>query len=100
MNDWPPEVGERLVPGHWEGGLIKGANRSAIGTLVERTMLFTVLCRMKDASAESALSGFGHVLNCIESQKRLSLTYDQGKGMTEHQRLTLATGVSLLCRSA
>ena len=84
------------MPGHWEGDLIKGAfNRSAIGTLVERTTLFTVLSRMEDASAESALSGFGHVLNRIESQKRLSLTYDQGKEMTEHQRLTQATGVKV-----
>ena len=50
---------------------------------------------MEDASAESALSGFGHVLNRIESQKRLSLTYDQGKEMTDHQRLTRATGVKV-----
>lgn len=96
IRDRPPEVEERLVPGHWEGDLIKGAfNRSAIGTLVERTTLFTVLSRMEDASAESALSGFSHVLNRIEAQKRLSLTYDQGKEMTEHQRLTQATGVKV-----
>jgi IS30 family transposase len=96
IHDRPPEVDERLVPGHWVGDLIKGAfNRSAIGTLVERTTLFTVLSRMEDAGAESALSGFSYVLSRIESQKRLSLTYDQGKEMTEHQRLTEATGVKV-----
>ena len=96
IHDRPPEVEERLIPGHWEGDLIKGAhNRSAVGTLVERTTLFTVLSRMKDASAESALSGFSHVLNRIEAQMRLSMTYDQGREMTEHQRLTEATGVKV-----
>jgi IS30 family transposase len=96
IHERPPEVEERLVPGHWEGDLIKGAhNRSAVGTLVERTTLFTVLSRMDNASAESALSGFSHVLNRIEAQKRLSLTYDQGREMAEHQRLTEATGVKV-----
>jgi IS30 family transposase len=96
IHDRPPEVGERLIPGHWEGDLIKGAyNRSAVGTLVERTTLFTVLSKMKDASAESALSGFSCVLNRIEAQKRLSMTYDQGREMAEHQRLTEATGVKV-----
>ena len=87
---------ERLIPGHWEGDLIKGAhNRSAVGTLVERATLFTVLSRMDDASAEAALAGFSHVLNRIEAQKRRSLTYDQGREMAEHQRLTAATGVKV-----
>jgi IS30 family transposase len=96
IHDRPPEVEERLVPGHWEGDLIKGAhNRSAVGTLVERTTLFTVLSRMNDASAESALSGFSHALNRIEAQQRLSLTYDQGREMATHQRLTQATGVKV-----
>jgi IS30 family transposase len=92
----PPEVEERLIPGHWEGDLIKGAhNRSSVGTLVERTTLFTVLSRMNDASAEAALEGFSHVLNRIEAQRRLSLTYDQGREMAAHQRLTEATGVKV-----
>jgi IS30 family transposase len=96
IHDRPPEVEERLVPGHWEGDLIKGAhNRSAVGTLVERTTLFTVLSRMDDASAEAALSGFSHVLKRIEAQQRLSLTYDQGREMAAHQRLTAATGVKV-----
>lgn len=96
IHDRPPEVEERLVPGHWEGDLIKGTgNRSAVGTLVERTTLFTVLSKMDNASAEAALSGFSHVLNRIEAQKRLSLTYDQGREMAAHQRLTAATGVKV-----
>lgn len=96
IHDRPPEIEERLVPGHWEGDLIKGAfNRSAVGTLVERTTLFTVLSRMDDASAEAALSGFSHVLNRIEAQQRLSLTYDQGREMAAHQRLTEVTGVKV-----
>ncbi len=96
IHDRPPEVEERLIPGHWEGDLIKGAyNRSAVGTLVERTTLFTVLSKMEDASAESALSGFSQVLNRIEAQTRLSMTYDQGREMATHQRLTEATGVKV-----
>ena len=96
IHDRPSEIEERLVPGHWEGDLIKGAhNRSAVGTLVERTTLFTVLSKMDNASAEAALSGFSHVLNRIDEQRRLSMTYDQGKEMAAHQRLTEATGVKV-----
>jgi IS30 family transposase len=102
IHDHPPEVEERLAPGHWEGDLIKGAhNRSAVGTLVERTTLFTALSRMDNASAEAALTGFSHVLNRIDAQKRFSLTYDQGREMAAHQRLTEATeGEGLLYRPA
>ena len=61
----------------WKSGCIKGAhNRSAVGTLVERTTLFTVRAKMDNARAESAVKGFGQVLNRIEAQNRLSLTYD------------------------
>lgn len=64
IHNRPPEIDERLVPGHWEGDLIKGAyNRSATGTLVERTTLFTAPARMDNARAESAVKSLDHVLN-------------------------------------
>ena len=96
IHDRPPEIEGRLVPGHWEGDLIKGAhNRSSVGTLVERTTLFTVLAKMEDASAASAVKGFSHVLNRIDAQKRLSMTYDQGKEMAAHKQLTEETGIAV-----
>lgn len=96
IRERPPEVEERLVPGHWEGDLIKGAyNRSSVGTLVERTTLYTVLVKMVDARAETAAASFAQVLNRIQVHKRLSMTYDQGREMAAHAKLTEATEVKV-----
>lgn len=92
----PPEVAERVIPGHWEGDLIMGAgNISAVGTLVERTTLFVTLAQVANSSAEAAVTGFSKVLNRIDAQRRLSLTYDQGREMSDHARLTAKTGVTV-----
>jgi len=96
IHERPPEIDERLVPGHWEGDLIKGArNASAVGTLVERTSLFVTLAKMDNASAEAAEKGFALVLNRIDAQRRLSMTYDQGKEMACHEKLVEDTGIKV-----
>lgn len=90
----PPEVNDRVMPGHWEGDLIKGAgNKSAVGVLVERSTRLVLLCKMPDASAESALAAFTAKLNLIAAPMRQSLTYDQGKEMARHQELAKATNM-------
>ena len=60
----PPEIEDRVMPGHWEGDFIKGAgNKSSVGVLVERTSRLVLLARMEDATAASALAGFTVKLN-------------------------------------
>ena len=90
----PPEIEDRLMPGHWEGDLIKGAgNKSAVGVLVERSSRLLLLVQMPDATAASALAGFTAKLRSIAAPLRQSMTYDQGREMTRHAELTSKTGV-------
>lgn len=90
----PPEVNDRLMPGHWEGDLIKGTNnQSAVGVLVERSTRMVLLCKMPDATAESALAAFTAKLNQVAKPLRQTLTYDQGKEMACHRQLAKATAV-------
>jgi transposase, IS30 family len=92
----PPEVADRLVPGHWEGDLIKGAgNRSSVGTLVERSSRLVVLVRLDNATAEGVLAGFTTALNRVPAGMRKTMTYDQGKEMACHKALAAATNIAV-----
>ena len=79
--------------------LIKGAgNASAVGTLVERTSRLLILVKLphpKSASAANVLQAFTDKLNGIAAPMRLSLTYDQGREMSMHKKLTEQTGVAV-----
>jgi IS30 family transposase len=90
----PEDVDGRLVPGHWEGDLIKGTgNRSSIGTLVERTSRKVILVKLADAKAETARDAFAAGLLGVPAPLRLTLTYDQGKEMARHKELSALTGL-------
>ncbi|SCC92773.1 transposase [Thiomonas sp. X19] len=90
----PPEIEDRLMPGHWEGDLIKGAgNKSAVAVLVERMSRAVLLAKMPDSTAASALQAFTTKLQSLVAPLRQSMTYDQGREMSRHADLTAATGV-------
>ncbi|MEX3548385.1 MAG: IS30 family transposase [Burkholderia sp.] len=80
IHDRPAEIDERIVPGPGGGDLIKGArNASSVATLVERTSLFVTRGKMENATADAAVTSFSTNLNRIDAQRRLFMTYDQGR---------------------
>lgn len=92
----PPEVEDRLVPGHWEGDFIKGAaNRSAVGTLVERTSRFILLAQMENCTSLLALNGFTQQLQTVAPAMRKTMTYDRGSEMARHRDLAHANGIQV-----
>ena len=113
ISERPADVEDRAVPGHWEGDLIIGTDRSAIGTLVERTTRFTLLLhlpRMEGYGVEPrvkngpALAGRGAedvrdaiaaTIVTLPEHLRRTLTWDRGKELAQHAKLTIDTGIQV-----
>ncbi|WP_066518397.1 IS30 family transposase [Curtobacterium ammoniigenes] len=111
ISERPAKAEDRAVPGHWEGDLIIGLQRSAIGTLVERTTRFTMLIHLPREEGWGviprtkngpALAGYGAVtmknalastITTLPDQLRRSLTWDRGKELSEHAQFTIETGL-------
>ena len=110
LSERPAEAEDRAVPGHWEGDLIIGTGRSAIGTLVERSSRSTLLVhlpRMEGWGEKSyvkngpSLGGYGAVamnaaltasMTHLPEQLRKTVTWDRGKELSGHAQFALETG--------
>jgi len=93
--DRPVEVGDRVQVGHWEGDCIMGVgNRSAIGTLVERTTRFVILIHVPTGrpTAAAMRDGITDALGALAPHLRRTLTWDQGKELALHHQITANTG--------
>ena len=93
----PSEVDDRVIPGHWEGDLIMGAeNRTAIGTLVERTTGFLILLHLPEN--HGALAVQNAIIDGVAGLPELmlkTLTWDRGIEMANHAKITEATSMDI-----
>ena len=97
ISERPAEIEDRAVPGHWEGDLIIGKNgKSAIGTLVERSSRFIMLLHLPDGrSAEQVRDAMTNAIQTLPVALRRSITWDQGRELSEHEQFTIDTGVDV-----
>ncbi len=113
ISERPAEAEDRAVPGHWEGDLIIGLNKSAIGTLVERTSRFTMLLHLPPMEghgtieptkngpplaghgAEAVRDAIATSFSSLPEQLRRSLTWDQGAELAQHVKLRIDTGLAI-----
>jgi transposase, IS30 family len=92
----PAEVEDRIEVGHWEGDLITGAaNRSAIGTLVERVSRFTILLHLPSGrhTAEDVRDALVSAMGPLPAHLRRSLTWDQGSELALHADIAQTLGM-------
>lgn len=94
IEERPPEVRDRTVPGHWEGDLLVGRrNGSVMGTLVERTTRFTLLVPLPERDTFSVRKAFARELRSLPNELKKSLTYDHGQEMAQHKLFTKETQI-------
>jgi transposase, IS30 family len=72
-------------------------NRSAIGTLVERSTSFVILLGFPEAipTAQAVQHGIAAAFAGLPPAMRRTLTWDQGKELALHQLITAATGLDV-----
>jgi IS30 family transposase len=99
----PEEAADRSAAGHWEGDLITGEdNRSAIGTLVERTSRYTILLYLPGRhTADAVRDAVIDAMKDLPAHLRRSLTWDQGSEMAMHAEIAQALGMPVyFCEKA
>ena len=113
LSERPAEAQDRAVPGHWEGDLIIGLHRSAIGTVVERTSRYTLLVHLPRLQGYGiappvkngpALGGYGAIamkdalqasMTSMPEELLRSLTWDRGKELSAHAQFKIDTGIAV-----
>jgi IS30 family transposase len=95
IRERPATVEDRAIPGHWEGDLIAGSRNSYIVTLVERHSRYVLLAKVPNKDTASVVAALVGQVQHLPRELRRSLTWDRGKELADHKRLTLATDLDV-----
>ena len=95
ISERPASVEDRAVPGHWEGDLLFGSNKSQIATLVERQTRYVMLVKVDGKDTDTVINALIHHAHKLPQELYKSLTWDRGKEVADHKRFTLATDINV-----
>ena len=95
IRERPATVEDRAVPGHWEGDLIEGSNKTCVATLVERQSRYVMLAKIDKKDTETVVNALITQSKKLPCELYKSLTWDRGTEMTGHRRFTLETNIKV-----
>ncbi len=97
IEERPKGVEGRIVPGHWEGDLVVGrGNRSAVGTLVERSTRYLLLLHLPDGrEAAKVNEAMKKAISGLPAELAKTITWDQGKELSSHADFTIDTNIAV-----
>ncbi len=92
----PEHIENREEIGHWEGDLVIGrAQKSAIGTIVERKSRYTLIIGLKNRTTKAVTRAFAKELNLFDNRLTKTMTYDNGTEMADHKWLSKTTKMDI-----
>ncbi|GAB3280305.1 hypothetical protein GCM10027297_18370 [Parahaliea aestuarii] len=95
IRERPAEVEDRAVPGHWEGDLIEGSNKTCVATLVERHSRYVMLAKIDQKDTKTVINALIKQSMKLPPELYKSLTWDRGTEITGHKRFTLETNIQV-----
>lgn len=81
----PKEINDRQTIGHWEGDAIIYKYKTAIQSIVERKLKYTILNKLMRKTAEESTAAF---INSLKDHYVESLTVDNGSENKEHEKIS------------
>ena len=95
ISERPGSAEDRAVPGHWEGDLFFGSHNSQIATLVERQTRYVMLVKVANKDTQTVVDALIKNARKLPQELYKSLTWDRGKELASHKRITLATDIQV-----
>ena len=95
ISERPASIEDRALPGHWEGDLIAGDQKSFIATVVERKTRYVVLVRVRNKETRTVVRALTRQMKRLPALLKKSLTWDRGSELAAHKKFSMATNMDV-----